>query len=80
MALPAEMRQIVMDGAGPPEVMKLSTGPVPTPRPDEVLIKVLAAGVNIGHTLPFLIAAVALLGVSVRSSSDRPQQHHDAVH
>jgi NADPH2:quinone reductase len=46
MALPAEMRQIVMDGAGPPEVMKLTTGPVPTPRPDEVLIKVLAAGVN----------------------------------
>jgi NADPH2:quinone reductase len=46
MALPAEMKQIVMDGAGAPEVMRIATGPVPVPKPDEVLIRVLAAGVN----------------------------------
>lgn len=46
MALPVQMRQIVMDGPGAPEVMKVGTGPLPQPKPDEVLIKVLAAGVN----------------------------------
>jgi len=46
MAVPAEMKQIEMDGAGAPEVMKLATGPVPVPKPDEVLIRVQAAGVN----------------------------------
>src|SRR5271165_4698998 len=46
MALPVQMRHVAMDGAGAPEVMKIATGPVPEPRPDEVLIKVLAAGVN----------------------------------
>ncbi len=46
MALPTQMRQIEMDGAGAPEVMKLATGPLPVPKPDEVLIRVLAAGVN----------------------------------
>jgi NADPH2:quinone reductase len=46
MAVPAEMKQIEMEGAGAPEVMKLATGPVPVPKPDEVLIRVQAAGVN----------------------------------
>jgi len=46
MVLPARMRMIEMDGAGAPEVMKLATGALPEPRPDEVLIRVLAAGVN----------------------------------
>jgi NADPH2:quinone reductase len=46
MALPGEMKFIAMDGAGAPEVMKSDTGPVPEPKPDEVLIKVMAAGVN----------------------------------
>jgi NADPH2:quinone reductase len=40
------MRQIEMDGTGAPEVMKTGTGPLPVPKPDEVLIRVLAAGVN----------------------------------
>jgi D-arabinose 1-dehydrogenase-like Zn-dependent alcohol dehydrogenase len=46
MALPAQMTLIETDGSGPPEVMKLATGPLPVPQPDEVLIRVLAAGVN----------------------------------
>jgi NADPH2:quinone reductase len=46
MALPVQMRQIEMDGSGAPEVMKVGTGELPRPKPDEVLIKVLAAGVN----------------------------------
>jgi NADPH2:quinone reductase len=46
MALPVQMRLIEMDGAGAPEVMKIGTGPLPAPKPDEVLIRVLAAGVN----------------------------------
>ena len=42
----AMMRYIEMDGAGAPDVMKLATGPVPEPKPDEVLIRVQAVGVN----------------------------------
>jgi NADPH2:quinone reductase len=46
MALPAEMKFIEMNGAGAPDVMRLATGPLPSPKPDEVLIRVQAAGVN----------------------------------
>ena len=46
MALPDGMKCIVMEGVGGPEVMKLGTGPLPTPKPDEVLLRVWAAGVN----------------------------------
>ena len=46
MALPETMIQIVADGTGGPEVLKPATAPVPRPRPDEVLIRVAAAGVN----------------------------------
>jgi len=35
-----------MNGAGAPVVMAMSTGPVPEPKPDEVLIRVAAVGVN----------------------------------
>ena len=46
MPLPQTMAFIQMDGAGGPEVMKLAQGPIPSPKPDEVLIRVEAAGVN----------------------------------
>jgi NADPH2:quinone reductase len=46
MALPDLMNYIEVTQAGGPEVMRLAVGPVPQPRHDEVLIRVLAAGVN----------------------------------
>ncbi|HBK09168.1 MAG TPA: NAD(P)H-quinone oxidoreductase [Acetobacteraceae bacterium] len=46
MPIPQTMSYVQANGAGGPEVLGLATGPVPTPRPDEVLIRVLAAGVN----------------------------------
>ncbi len=46
MSVPRSMTYIAADGAGGPEVLKPAAGPVPTPRPDEVLIRVQAAGVN----------------------------------
>jgi NADPH:quinone reductase len=44
--LPTIMIAIDPDGAGGPEVLQPVSRPVPTPGPDEVLIKVAAAGVN----------------------------------
>ncbi len=46
MPVPATMTHIATSGGGGPEVMRTATGPVPAPKPDEVLIRVLAAGVN----------------------------------
>jgi NADPH2:quinone reductase len=46
MSVPRTMHYIAAEGAGGPEVLKLATGPVPQPKPDEVLIRVQAAGVN----------------------------------
>jgi NADPH2:quinone reductase len=46
MPLPQTMSHIEMTGPGGPEVLRLTTGPVPGPKPDEVLIRVMAAGVN----------------------------------
>jgi NADPH2:quinone reductase len=44
--LPGSMHFIDMAGHGGPEVLKLATGPLPQPGPQEVLIRVAAAGVN----------------------------------
>jgi NADPH2:quinone reductase len=44
--MPSTMRHIAVREPGPPEVMTLVEGPVPTPRPGEVLIDVAWAGVN----------------------------------
>jgi len=46
MSLPSSMTYIAADSAGGPEVLKPATGPLPVPKSDEVLIRVLAAGVN----------------------------------
>ena len=44
--VPSEMRYLTMRAPGAPDVLELATGPVPEPGPNEVLIRVLAAGVN----------------------------------
>jgi len=46
MPRPQTMSHIEMIAPGGPEVLRLTTGPVPSAKPDEVLIRVLAAGVN----------------------------------
>src|ERR1700689_5077083 len=46
MTLPRSMTHILADGSGGPEVLGLASGPLPVPKPDEVLIRVQAAGVN----------------------------------
>jgi NADPH2:quinone reductase len=46
MPVPQTMTYVHANGAGESEVLGLATGPVPTPKPDEVLIRVQAAGVN----------------------------------
>ncbi len=46
MSLPATMRHVDLSGHGGPEVMRFVEGPLPVPRPGEVLVKVEAAGVN----------------------------------
>ncbi len=46
MSLPATMRHVDLPNHGGPEVMRLVEGPLPSPRPGEVLVKVEAAGVN----------------------------------
>jgi len=45
MSLPTEMRHIAHE-AGGPELMRVATGPVPSAKAGEVLIRVAAAGVN----------------------------------
>jgi NADPH2:quinone reductase len=46
MPIPQTMSYVQCSGAGGPEVLVLATGPVPEPKPDEVLVRVQAAGVN----------------------------------
>jgi len=46
MAIPESMTYIAAEGAGGPGVLKPMTGPLPVPKPEEVLVRVLAAGVN----------------------------------
>ncbi len=46
MPIPPMMTYVQTEGAGGPEVLQLATGPVPAVKPDEVLVRVLAAGVN----------------------------------
>ena len=46
MPLPVEMRFIDLPSFGAPDVMTVATGPVPRPRPGEILVRVEAAGIN----------------------------------
>ena len=46
MPIPQTMTYVHAEGAGGPDVLRLVTGPVPVAKSDEVLIRVLAAGVN----------------------------------
>ena len=46
MPLPSTMRYIAAREPGPPDVLALAEGPLPTPKAGEVLIEVVAAGVN----------------------------------
>jgi NADPH:quinone reductase-like Zn-dependent oxidoreductase len=46
MTLPSEMTAIAITAPGEPEVLQPVHLPLPQPRPDEVLIRVAAAGVN----------------------------------
>lgn len=45
-SIPTTMRQVRFNGAGGPEVIGIETAPVPKPGPGQVLIEVVAAGVN----------------------------------
>ena len=44
--IPQQHEAVIITAAGGPEVLRLGTLPVPVPGPEEVLIKVAAAGVN----------------------------------
>jgi NADPH:quinone reductase len=46
MNVPGQMRYIEMRGSGDVDVLHLTTGPLPVPKADEVLIHVEAAGLN----------------------------------
>jgi len=46
----ADMRAVIATRAGGPEVLQVSDVPDPRPRPDEVLVRVAAAGVNFMDT------------------------------
>lgn len=41
-----DMKAVVIRRAGGPEVLKIETVPIPTPKPGEVLIRIKAFGLN----------------------------------
>jgi NADPH2:quinone reductase len=44
--MPATMRYVEISTPGGPEAMHIATGPLPVPKPEELLIRVQAAGIN----------------------------------
>ena len=69
---PQQMRAVVQDRFGGPDVLDVRTVDVPTPDRDEVLVRVAAAGVDRGtwHLMTGLPYAVRLAGYGFR----RPKQ------
>lgn len=51
MPLPSQMQQIVFEGAGGPEVIRIVPGPVPGLAPGKVLIEVVAFALNRGDCM-----------------------------
>ena len=43
---PSEMRAVVIDETGPPEVLRAASVPVPNPVMTELLVRIVAAGIN----------------------------------
>lgn len=69
-SLPKQMRAVVADGPGGPDVLRVAELPVPRPAPGEVLVRVVAAGVNRADLMQRAgsypgTAAVAGLGLEV---------------
>ncbi len=50
MSVPEKMQAVLFDNYGPPDVLHLGELPVPSPAPDEVLVRVRAAGINPADT------------------------------
>ena len=46
MSIPETMKAVEISAPGAAEVLRLADRPVPSPGPDEVLVRVAAAGVN----------------------------------
>jgi NADPH:quinone reductase len=46
-SIPQQMKAVVIDRYGGPEVLHVSTLPVPSPKPDEALIRLAAAGIGV---------------------------------
>src|SRR5215475_11732919 len=46
MSIPSTMRAVEISTPGGPEVLRPAQRPVPQPKPNEILIRVAAAGVN----------------------------------
>jgi len=68
---PDEMSFATMIAAGGPEVLVVARGPVPAPRPDEVLIRVEAAPVN-PSDLGLLFGAADMSAAKASGTAERP--------
>src|SRR3954464_2299482 len=67
MTLPAKMRAVEITKPGGAEVLKITERPLPQPRPNEILVKVAAAGV----TRPDILERMGLYAVPP-DASDLP--------
>lgn len=49
--VPSSMKAVVQTGYGSPDVLQLVERPVPTPKPDEVLVRIHRAGINTADSM-----------------------------